>query len=83
MVLNVNFLNIVIEIYLVININCIFKYRFYFLSGRVGKYWYNFLFDEEKYYICIFVCLRSKEFDVVLLNLRNFFFKFRVIDWYY
>lgn len=49
MVLNVNFLNFVIEIYLVININCIFRYRFYFLSGRVGKYWYNFLFDVEKY----------------------------------
>lgn len=83
MVLNVNFLNFVIEIYLVVKYKFYCKYKFYFLSGRVGKYWYDFLFDVEKYYICIFVCLRSKEFDVVLLNLRNFFFKFRVIDWYY
>lgn len=83
MVLNVNFLNFAIEIYLVLKYEFYCKYKFYFLSGRVGKYWYNFLFDVEKYYICIFVCLRSKEFDVVLLNLRNFFFKFRVIDWYY
>lgn len=81
---NVNFPNFATEIHLAyININCTFKYRFHSLSGRAGKYWYNFLLDVEKHHTCIPVCLRSKEFDAVLSNPRNLPLKFRATDWYY
>lgn len=83
MVSNVNFPNFATEIHFAIKYKFHCKYKFHFLSGRAGKYWYDFLLDVEKHHTCIPVCLRSKEFDAGLSNPRNLPLKFRATDWYY